>query len=216
MKLVCLGDTHGFHSKVNIPYGDVLIHVGDITRAGEENELFEISRWFHSLPHPCKILVAGNHDWCFQRSDVFCREILGKSVSYLRDEELIWGGFKFYGSPWQPKFLEWAFNLPRDSDELKARWEAIPNDTDVLITHGPPFMVMDMTTDAVCCGCRLLRDRIIKIRPQCHVFGHIHEGYGYQEDNGIRFANVSICDLKYRPTRSVQIIELSGATHGRS
>ena len=96
------------------------------------------------------------------------------NAHYLCDESLTLDGVKFYGSPWQPRFFDWAFNKDRGAP-LKAIWDKIPLDTDVLITHGPPHGILDLTFDKIKAGCEELLLAVQRIKPKVHVFGHIHE-----------------------------------------
>jgi Icc-related predicted phosphoesterase len=141
MKCVAVGDTHGMYRKINIPDGDVFIHAGDILGRGKLSELEDLNDWLSNLPHKHKIIIAGNHDWCFQDAEDEARAILTNGV-YLQDELIKIEGINFYGSPWQPWFLDWAFNLPR-GPKIAEKWSRIPSNTDVLITHGPPMGVLD-------------------------------------------------------------------------
>ena len=125
MRLVCISDTHGYHPRVNVPEGDLLIHSGDFTRLDSYEELAEFDEWLEGQPHPFKVVVAGNHDWCFQKKPEWSRKMLRSSI-YLQDSEHTIGGLKFYGSPWQPEFCNWAFNLPRDGKEIQEKWNSIP------------------------------------------------------------------------------------------
>lgn len=207
MKLVCISDTHGYHRRVNVPPGDVLIHAGDFTHVDSYQELVDFDDWLSELPHPFKVLVAGNHDWCFQTRSLWSRSNLTSAI-YLQDKAHTIGGFKFYGSPWQPRFYDWAFNLPRDGEELRDKWSAIPLDTDILITHGPPADIGDLTSRGDRMGCRLLAEAIGRVRPKVHVCGHNHEGYGIVEKDGTIYVNASICTKRYAPTNAPIVVDL--------
>lgn len=117
---------------------------------------------------------------------------------YLQDDFVNIQDIKFYGSPWQPYFLNWAFNLAR-GNEIKEKWKLIPKDTDILITHGPAFGVLDKVVTGESVGCEELKKIIDKIHPRYHLFGHIHEGYGVCEVNGVRYINASINTERYKP-----------------
>ncbi len=119
-------------------------------------------------------------------------------------------GLKIYGSPWQPRFYDWAFNLNRGA-ELEEKWRLIPPDTDVLITHGPPHGILDEVERQYYIentGCEELRKRVEMICPKLHVFGHIHCGYGQIEKFGTEFVNASNCDEEYNPVNLPVIIDL--------
>jgi hypothetical protein len=131
-RFIFLSDTHGLHEEIAVPDGDILIHAGDFGRRGTLAELVQFHAWLLRQPHKHKIFVAGNHDWCFETQPNAARDTM-RGVTYLQDEAVTILGLKFYGSPWQPRFLDWAFNLDR-GEPLKRVWAKIPADTDVLIT----------------------------------------------------------------------------------
>lgn len=197
MKLIAISDTHGEHRSLEIPDGDVLIHAGDLTRHGSLEDVQEFNDFLGTLPHPHKIVIAGNHDFCFEKDRAACEEILTNCI-YLQDQEVVVDGVKFYGSPWQPWFYDWAFNLERGA-EIRSKWELIPEDTDVLITHGPPYGIGDLTAQGDSAGCQGLLEVVKKIKPAFHIFGHIHEAYGVTNDGATTFVNASVCDQLYRP-----------------
>jgi predicted phosphohydrolase len=187
--IVCVSDTHGHHDITEIPPGDILVHAGDLTMFGSLDEVAAFDAWLGTLPHPHKVVIAGNHDWCFQRFPDEARRRV-KNAIYLEDSAATVAGLKFYGSPWQPWFLDWAFNLER-GPELAAKWALIPADTDVLVTHGPPEGILDLTRRWVRVGDADLLARVRQVRPKLHVFGHIHEAAGVDESDGTLFVNAS-------------------------
>jgi Icc-related predicted phosphoesterase len=189
LTLVAMADTHSYHGRLTVPEGDILIHAGDLTRRGSLEELAEVNRFLASLPHRHKLVVAGNHDWCFQEREAEARAVL-TAATYLQDEAVVIEGVKFYGSPWQPWFLDWAFNLSR-GPELALRWAQIPEDTDVLITHGPPLGFGDRVEEGERVGCEDLLRRVRQVRPKLHLYGHIHEDGGIWTEGGTTFANVT-------------------------
>lgn len=107
-------------------------------------------------------------------------------------------GIKFYGSPWQPWYYDWAFNEQR-GEKIKAKWDLIPEDTDVLITHGPPMGILDKTLESGHVGCEELVKAVHRIKPKLHIFGHIHEDHGELRLHGTHFVNAASCNLKYKP-----------------
>jgi Icc-related predicted phosphoesterase len=187
--IVAISDTHGFHDELELPPGDILVHAGDFTRGGTFEELAAFNAFLQRQPHPHKVVIAGNHDWCFQRAPQQARALLS-AATYLQDEAVQVCGLRFYGSPWQPWFLDWAFNLPR-GEALAEKWAQIPADTEVLLTHGPPAGICDSTYDDRCTGCEDLLARVRQLRPRLHVFGHIHESRGRWEEGGTIFINAS-------------------------
>ena len=178
---------------------------------GSSREVREFAEWFQRQPHRHKIFVAGNHDWLFQEDRKLAEWILGPDIIYLQDNGVTLVGMLFYGSPWQPEFNSWAFNMPRDGEELRSKWDLIPGETDVLITHCPPARILDMTQDGDSTGCELLGERIEFVKPKVHLFGHIHEGYGVNTFGDTTFINASICDERYAATRRPIVTELMKA-----
>lgn len=218
MRLVCLSDTHGLHGRLSVPDGDVLVHAGDASMQGSEDELRRFTDWLRGLPHPRKVVAAGNHDWLCQREPERAAELF-LGLDYLLDAGLEIGGLRFWGSPWQPWFLNWAFNLPR-GEALREKWDLVPPGTDVLVTHGPPRGLLDevetlasrvlnaLTAPDGHVGCEDLRAAVERLAPRVHVFGHIHEGYGQRRLGGTLFVNASSCDRRYRPVNAPIVVDL--------
>lgn len=176
---------------------------------GRVEEIAKFDHWLGRLPHHVKILIAGNHDWLFEQEPALAESLITNAI-YLRDSSVTVGGLKFYGSPWQPRFMHWAFNLSRGA-EIKEKWDLIPADTDVLITHGPPLGILDqvprdLTDGYEHTGCEELLPAVQRIKPKLHVFGHIHEGYGVERRDGITFVNACVCDAAYRPVNPAIVI----------
>jgi len=205
--IICISDTHNKHHSLQdhdlIPDGDILIHAGDATGRGTQDELVDFIEWYGSMPHEVKILIAGNHDWGFEKDPSVFEELCETNgIVYLNDSGYEHDGIKFWGSPIQPNFFNWAFNRDRGADILK-HWNKIPRDTDVLITHGPPEYILDLAPMGGHVGCADLLNAIQEIQPQLHIFGHIHEGRGTEEKtwdsgNTTTFINASSLDGKYR------------------
>ena len=236
MRIVCISDTHSLHDNMlhKLPEGDVLIHAGDISNRGGEKDVTNFIHWFQNIDgFDMKIFISGNHDHCFEKVDephhrgdydwlhhLMSDENLSQSnVFYLQDEFIEFKvpefskPIKFYGTPWQPEFYNWAFNLPRMGHELLEKWNQIPKDTDILITHGPPNGYGDLVNNwrqpNVNVGCELLRNRIEEIKPTLNIFGHIHEGYGVYTNDKTTFVNASICTAGYEPTNKPIVIDLT-------
>lgn len=214
MRIVCLSDTHNCHDWIAVPDGDVLIHAGDATNRGTVEEIVYFNEWFAALPHKHKIFVAGNHDWLFETDNRGARRLLDDSIVYLQDSRVEIENLKFYGSPWQPRFFDWAFNLNRGA-EMREKWRLIPEDVDVLITHGPPHGILDAVprlSEIENTGCEELRARVEQIaargKLKLHVFGHIHCGYGTRENFGVKFINAVCCDEEYNPTQPPVVVDL--------
>ncbi len=214
MRVVCISDTHNATNEIDVPDGDILIHSGDATTVGSVEQIAAFNRWFSGLSHRHKIFVAGNHDWLFERDDNLARSLLDKSIIYLRDSSAVIEGLKIYGSPWQPRFFAWAFYLNRGY-EIAEKWKLIPDDIDILITHGPPNGILDLVPRKGWdenTGCEELRKRVEKIAElgnlKLHVFGHIHCGYGIHEEFGIKFVNASTCDEQYSPIQAPIVVDM--------
>jgi len=207
LRIVCLSDTHGLHSQLEVPEGDILLHGGDLTRMGQLDQLSEAADWLRSLPHRYKIVIAGNHDFCLEQQPQKAEALLA-GLTYLKDQLCHCEGLKIYGSPWQPWFHDWAFNLRR-GEPLRKVWAQIPTETDIVITHGPPQGILDRCYDGREVGCQDLLERLEVVRPRLHVFGHIHEAYGQRQVEGTLFVNASNRTLQYRPTQKPVVIDLT-------
>jgi Icc-related predicted phosphoesterase len=211
MRIICISDTHNRIGKVDIPDGDVLVHAGDSTMMGRPEEIGKFAAYLEALPHKYKVVIAGNHDWLFETRPTTARKLIEDAGAiYLQDEAVTIMGHKFYGAPWQPWFQNWAFNVARGK-ALAAKWALIPTDTDVLITHGPPFGILDQVDGGEHLGCVDLRTAVDRVNPLLHVFGHIHDGYGLDARRELartNFVNASICDESYQPVNSPIEIDL--------
>jgi Icc-related predicted phosphoesterase len=203
MRLVCISDTHNLHNEVIVPNGDVLIHAGDATNYGSAPEISAFAEWFNDLPHKHKIFTAGNHDSLYQRelalADTF--------IPNLHDKSIEIEGLEIYGSSWQPEFFNWAFNLPRGK-AIADKWKLIPEGTDILITHGPPYSRLDAVESGGMVGCWDLLQTVKRIKPKLHIFGHVHHSYGKMEKLGIAFVNASICDEAYETSNKPIVIDI--------
>jgi Icc-related predicted phosphoesterase len=205
-----LSDTHTKQHLIpmaDLPGGDILIHCGDITSRGYYEEATGFMRWFNRLDqYTHKVFIAGNHDFVFEKHLHLVPSILalGPKVTYLQDSAVELEGIKIYGSPWQPEFYNWAFNLPRGGQELRDKWTAIPKDTDILVTHGPPFGKLDVVPGVgqVRVGCEVLSELYAtkQLNPAIHAFGHIHCSYGTCGGHGgdTTFINASSLNEGYQ------------------
>jgi predicted phosphodiesterase len=206
MQITFISDTHTKHDELNndLPGGPIIVHCGDISGRGRLWEVNRFFDWFVNLPYTHKIMIAGNHDFLFEKGPV----VIPEGIHYLQDSSVIVEGIKFYGSPWQPWFYDWAFNLPRNGPGLHSKWSAIPEDTDVLITHGPPKGILDrVIRGAESVGCEALRDRLLEIKPKIVAFGHIHEAHGQEIIDGIHYINASSLDHHYEYTNKPIVID---------
>jgi predicted phosphodiesterase len=206
MRIVCLSDTHDQHGQLDVPDGDLLLHAGDATMTGALDQIEAFDAWLARQPHRHKVVIAGNHDFGFQRAPARARELL-RSAIYLEDSLAEVAGLRIWGSPWQPWFYDWAFNLER-GPQIAAKWAQIPAGIDVLITHGPPFGILDRTSRGDEVGCVDLLAAVQRVRPRLHVFGHIHEAHGRLERNGCIFVNASNCSERYGPEQPPIVVDL--------
>jgi Icc-related predicted phosphoesterase len=216
MHITFISDTHGQHTKLNahLPGGDILFHTGDFITGADYfsniRELRKFCEWFESLDnYTHKIFIAGNHDRIFE-SDPFDTSTILKdfaNITYLQDsavnikvnDETV----KIYGSPWQPEFYNWAFNLPRNGEALKFKWDSIPSDTDILLTHSPAYGILDTVTgrETDHLGCELLAERIKQLNLKLHAHGHIHTGYGITKVSNTFHINAAVLDESYQYTQ---------------
>ena len=214
LRIVATSDTHGHHRAHPIPDGDVFVHAGDITRAGEIETIIDFADWLSSLPHPIKLVTPGNHDFCLDishaRYNSFAESLIDASgAHYLVDTARMLDGKKFYGSPWVPNLDRWAF-----WDRNRDRFIDAPRDIDVLITHGPPRGVRDgvglADQDLHVGSIHLTRYLNHCPRLKLHVFGHVHEGYGRSggdKGDGIVFVNAAMCNREYEPVNLPIVID---------
>lgn len=194
MKLTILSDTHLRHNQIKLTGGDVLIHCGDGLGMGRLRECEDFFKWFNKQPYTHKIYVPGNHDWCFQNNQDYL--VYTKDVHVLIDQIVYINGVSFYGTPWQPKFNNWAFNLDDLGPEITEKYSKIPEKLDFLITHCPPRTILDQVNNGPHLGCGSLSLRMIELvyTPKYHIFGHIHSGYGWEHFCNTMHYNVALCN----------------------
>ena len=211
-----LSDTHTLHRKIHVPEADLLIVAGDFCAHGKQGEARNFVAWLRELPHPHKVIVAGNHDLCMEADLSLGRRLFhAEGEHYLFDREVTVCGLRIYGSPWQPAFHDWAFNLPRNGEALRTVWDRIPEGLDILVTHGPPHGILDRNAEGDLCGDEVLLTEVEKKAPRMHVFGHIHEGHGVTGWYGpTLFVNASICTRQYVPRHPVQVFDVPPRTSG--
>ncbi len=194
LQIVVMADTHSKHDQIEAPKGDILIHAGDATGFGGRNQFECFCEYFTKLPHKYKVLIAGNHDPCFEK---YISEIPTRlpNVHYLVDESVVIEGIKIYGTPWTP--CHWAYHT--DQDKLIDKWRQIPNDVDLLVTHMPPAKILDFDEKANKHeGCPQLAEQIKqRIKPQYHVFGHVHT-QGIYKSNHTVFINAAVTGGEYK------------------
>lgn len=200
MRIVALADTHGFHRQVNVPDGDILIFAGDVTMRGNRDELKDFADWANELPHKYKIVIAGNHDFCFKKYREESERIIAPMM-YLEDEGTVIENIWIWGTPWTPTFGNWAFM--GDENKLAEKFD-IPQ-VDILISHGPPRNMLDKAkvNNEHAGSISLWRVPV----PKLHIFGHIHEGYGSFTDTECHYVNASIVDFFYDTVNSPVVID---------
>lgn len=219
MKLTLISDSHSKHNQItkDLIGGDILIHAGDAMNSGYiEQELISFCEWFDNIKgYETKIFIAGNHCRLFEDNPKRALEIVNSydSIIYLQDSEVIIDGVKIYGSPWQPEFYDWAFNLPRNGTGLMSKWHSIPEDTDILITHSPAWGYLDTVNSGEHLGCEQLRNRTDVVNPKLHCFGHIHDSFGYVKTDKTHFFNASVLNERYQYTNNPVNIEWDKLTN---
>ncbi len=208
MKIWHISDTHGLHEQLTTPQNiDVVVHSGDAsnTRDPIQNvgQLKKFLIWFADLPIKEKIFTPGNHDVSLWQNYIARDEIESMGIKLLLETGISIQGIHFWGSPWVPRYGDWAWMVDRGT--INKKWMVIPDNTDVLITHGPPFGYLDATynseNDVELVGCRALAKRVLKLAPKAHLFGHVHSVKDIR-NGGTRtstscqtlFSNGSCCD----------------------
>uniref|UniRef100_A0A914UWR2 Calcineurin-like phosphoesterase domain-containing protein n=1 Tax=Plectus sambesii TaxID=2011161 RepID=A0A914UWR2_9BILA len=237
VRFVCVACSHGnFIDPKTVPPGDVLIIAGDFTSCGLPKEIKAFNDNMGQLKHTYKVVIAGNHECTFdqnfmkgshkdatQAKELALKQALQAALSsaktsspkslltnciYLEDAEVELFGLKIYGTPWQPTFDNWAFNMPRGQNLLD-KWNQIPVGVDVLVSHTPPLGHGDMLASGARTGCVELLNSVSKrIRPKYHVFGHIHEGYGCTTDGYTKFINCCMCNHNLQPTHDPVLFDI--------
>ncbi|EGT35034.1 hypothetical protein CAEBREN_18595 [Caenorhabditis brenneri] len=232
VRFVCIGCTHGEQMDLSkLPPGDVLLVAGDFTSCGLPNEVHNFNKLLGKLKYAYKVVIGGNHECTFDdtflklnkesepkemalkqallsaihsdsKGGISAKDLLSNAI-YLEDSVIELFGITIYGTPWQPKVDNWAFNLSR-GQSLLDKWNMIPTGVDVLLTHTPPLGHGDMMNNGQRMGCVELLNTVFKrVRPKYHVFGHIHEGYGCTTDGYTKFINCCLCnenlDMKNEP-----------------
>jgi Icc-related predicted phosphoesterase len=200
MKIVIVSDTHEKHEELGELRGDVLIHCGDSgygfgRAAGAVDRLDD---WFGRQAFELILCIGGNHDFELQET-VGVRDPVFRNAHYLQDASVRYKGLTFYGTPWVPELIRWAYYLP--PSEMRDKWKLIPQGTDVLISHSPPRGVLDRNRRGKSCGCPDLLRRVVEVSPRVHCFGHVHASAGTLELEGTTFVNASVIDSQYQIAR---------------
>jgi Icc-related predicted phosphoesterase len=210
LQIVCISDTHGFHREMTLPTGDILIHAGDFLTDNRQVEtLADFDDWLGGLPFKHRIVVAGNHDLLFAVQPSKARRLL-TNATYLENSGVTVEGLSFWGCPVTPVLGSMAFAVERGAPSRRY-WDKVPTGTDVLITHGPPFHVLDLEHIlASHIGCEELTRAVLRARPRLHVFGHVHGSYGREAGpDGISFVNCAVLargELRLRPPIVIELV----------
>lgn len=210
MKIVCISDSHNKHDDIMIPSCDILISAGDYSSRGLPQEVRNFHQWLNNQDAKHIISVQGNHElWVennFNDAKLIATEVC-PNIHFI-DEGLVQvESLNIWCSAVTPWFCNWAWNRQR-GDEIRRHWDLIPDNTDIIITHGPPYGYGDDTMFDGPVGCVDLRDAINRVRPTLHISGHIHYGYGVYKNDHTTFINASICDESYNPTNKPIVIDI--------
>lgn len=210
LKITAMSDTHNHHEAFELPGGDILLHSGDATGRGSIAEMGSFLKWYGEQDYAHRIFVPGNHDWiCETNPSLILEMAQANGVILLNDSGITVEGIKIWGSAVQPWFYDWAFNRRRGED-IKKHWDLIPEDTEILVTHGPVYGLLDkVKRDNLNVGCEDLLVRIREIDSiKLHICGHIHEGRGHINVGDKLFVNASSLNYEYKiETRTAVSIE---------
>jgi Icc-related predicted phosphoesterase len=219
MRIVTMSDTHCIHDKMrySVPEGDVLVHAGDFTSTGTEEQIADFVDWFKKFPHKHKIVICGNHELKFSNNTEAVRKFFPRSIELLHDRSIEIGGLKFFGQPRTPRYFDWGWMYERGL-EAEEVWSRVPKDTDVLVCHGPPFMHGDVcpdyndfwTNSLKHVGCPEQEKRLRDLNVKYVICGHIHHSFGvHQMENKAqtKIVNTSICTEAYRADNPCFVID---------
>lgn len=213
MKICTISDTHTFHQRVykDLIPANMIIHSGDIMSDGYHiSEMYNFLEWYSSLPYEHHLFIAGNHDRIAELYPEKFKELLSHypNIIYLENNSVVIEDIKFYGSPYQPWFHSWAFNKYR-GEEIAEEWAKIDVDTNVLITHGPPYGFGDeVNFNGKHLGCEELIKKIEEIKPKYSIFGHIHTGEKISTNGVTTFINASNLNENYEYEFKPTLIEI--------
>ncbi len=225
MKLITLSDTHGHHGEItpdiyklltDHPDIDLIIHAGDGSNSKDlalnSGQLHEFLEWYQSLPIKVKIFTGGNHDMSLEAGLIDKKQYPGVTF-LLHDSVRLEDGVRIFGSPYTPRFHDWAYNV--DRDRLHRYWEIVPEDTDILVTHGPPKYILDTSRGESHGDLSLFKHVTKRIKPKLHIFGHFHDEDGHinsgeRKLNGLhtRFINACIVNLRHQVVNSPILVEI--------
>lgn len=213
MRLVAISDVHNRWQKLVIPECDVLISAGDYSFHGEPHVVKLYHEWLNQQPAARIISGNGNHEEWVEKNFEEAKSIALTAcprVDFIEEGGVTIEDVNFWYSAITPWFNDWAYNR-RPGPDIDKHWQLIPEDTDVLITHGPPYGVLDVVyysngVPKERVGCWNLKERIKQVKPDIHIFGHIHGSHGEVHEEGVSYYNVAICDEMYSPSNPVTSI----------
>jgi Icc-related predicted phosphoesterase len=209
LRILALSDTHEQHFELELPSADLLLYAGDSTWQGYPYAVEAFNKWLGEQTHIAeKVIIAGNHDFWFESHPEYARKAI-TNATYLQDESCYVNDVHIYGTPWQPFYYNWAFQCETE-EELGIKFSKIPKDTDILVSHCPPYGILDQNKHAQSIGSKILGEWIVSIRPKVVIFGHNHEGYGHIEKDGTHYINVATCDHHYRPINKPVLFDYNG------
>jgi Icc-related predicted phosphoesterase len=207
LKLTCISDTHKKHRQIEIPKCDILVHAGDL---GFEKQIDEdFFQWYSEQPARYKLFLQGNHDIQGQEYEYLIKQKAEKyDLIYMHHNAIELEGLKFYGSNYSPRFGSWAWMKSRGLS-MEQEWSQIPDNTQILLTHGPAYGILDTTAYGEKAGCEQLRDRIKNLTElKILIAGHIHEQYGICRKFGVDFVNAAMVDMYNRLVNKPIILNL--------
>ena len=207
LKIWHISDTHSYHDLLDIPSNiDVVIHSGDCSNykdsKNNEPEVRDFIEWYSKIDIPFKIFVPGNHDTSIERGIVKMSDFTSKDIMFLNSTDVIYKDIKFWGTPCTPSFgTGWAFNKQRT--KMHDLWQLVPEDTNVLISHGPPKGILDLSynqdNELEFCGCNAMKTHVQNKQYDAVLFGHIHNNQdiinaGIMQLSGLKtiFSNGSV------------------------
>ena len=194
MRIVFISDTHGLHRELGLPGGDMIIHGGDFCGGDSRRDSEDFLEWFDGLDFRYKLFTAGNHDFFADKHQTEFSAMIPSGILFLNDRGIEIEQLSFWGSPVQPGLQGWAFGKRRGA-EMQPHWELIPSEVDILLTHTPPWGILDQSRSGYSLGCEELRSELDqRIHPSYHLFGHVHASYGMHEMAGTVYMNGSNMD----------------------
>ena len=218
MRILAISDTHSHHRKLNLPEADMIISAGDWSFKGEPEIVEDFIDWMAELPYKSKVCIMGNHELAYDKNPSRPKKLsaLAKmkdaGIHYLENNEVVIEGLNIWGSPITPFFHNWAWNYQR-GPEIAEVWSKIPEDTNILITHGPPYGKLDRvekwngTSNE---GCKDLKERVQQLKHlKLHIFGHMHlQGGQMLEVDGVKYWNAAVCDEQYKPINNIIVVDI--------